>query len=357
MPSDKSDRTEKPTPKKLQDARKKGQVAQSREIPSAMILLAALGFFYFAGGFMFQRLQGLIAGSYQWLNEPVLQDALSASSLARWCFDQVFVILAPIMLTLIVVGLLANVSQFGILLKEDALVPNFNKINPLSGLKRLVSLKSLVELLKSVFKILFIGAIAYLILKQDLDVIPALTQFDISHIMVFTGESAFKIAFFVCLGLIVMASADFAYQRWQHQKELMMTKQEIKEERKQMNGDPQIKSRIRSMQIEMARRRMMEMVPEADVVITNPTHLSIAIQFDADTMAAPVVVAKGADHMAQRIRETAQAHDVPLVENKPLARSLYKTTEIGDPVPVELYQAIAEVLAYVYRLKGLQPTH
>ncbi|MDJ0808648.1 MAG: flagellar biosynthesis protein FlhB [Desulfobacterales bacterium] len=357
MPSDKSDRTEKPTPKKLQDARKKGQVAQSREIPSAMILLAALGFFYFAGGFMFQRLQGLIAGSYQRLNEPVLQDALSASSLARWCFDQVFVILAPIMLTLIVVGLLANVSQFGFLLKEDALVPNFKKINPLSGLKRLVSLKSLVELLKSVFKILFIGAIAYLILKQDLDVIPALTQFDIARIMVFTGESAFKIAFFVCLGLIVMAAADFAYQRWQHQKELMMTKQEIKEERKQMNGDPQIKSRIRSMQIEMARRRMMEMVPEADVVITNPTHLSIAIQFDADTMAAPVVVAKGADLMAQRIRETAQAHDVPLVENKPLARSLYKTTEIGDPVPVELYQAIAEVLAYVYRLKGLQPTH
>ncbi len=357
MAGDKSDRTEKPTPKKLADARKKGQVAQSREIPSAMILLAALGFFYFAGGFMFQRMQVLITGSYQRLNAPVLQDALSASALARWCFDQVIVILMPIMLLLVVVGVMANISQFGFLIKENALAPDFKKINPLNGIKRLVSLKSLVELGKSVFKILFVGAIAYLILKQDLDVIPALTQMDVADIMVFTGEAAFKIAFFVCLGLIVLAAADFSYQRWQHQKELMMTKQEIKEERKQMNGDPQIKSRIRSMQIEMARRRMMEMVPEADVVITNPTHLSIAIQFDADTMAAPVVVAKGADHMAQRIRETAQAHDVPLVENQPLARSLYKTTEIGDPVPVELYQAIAEVLAYVYRLKGLQPTH
>ncbi len=354
MASDKSDRTEKPTPKKIADARKKGQVAQSREIPSAMILLAALGFFYFAGGFMFQRMEVLIAGSYQQLNAPVLQDALSASALARWCFDQVILILMPIMLLLVVVGILANVSQFGFLLKEDALAPDFKKINPWSGIKRLVSLKSLVELGKSVFKILFIGTIAYLILKRDLDVIPALTQMDVAAIMVFTGEAAFKIAFFVCLGLIVLAAADFSYQRWQHQKELMMTKQEIKEERKQMDGDPQIKARIRSMQIEMARRRMMEMVPEADVVITNPTHLAIAIRFDADTMAAPEVVAKGADHMARRIRETAQAHDVPLVENKPLARSLYKATEIGDPVPVELYQAIAEVLAHVYRLKGIR---
>ncbi len=355
MASDKSDRTEKPTPKKLADARKKGQVAQSREIPSAMILLAALGFFYFAGGFMFQRMQVLITGSYQRLNAPVLQDALSASALARWCFDQLIVILMPIMLLLVVVGVMANISQFGFLIKENALAPDFKKINPLTGLKRLVSLKSLVELVKSVFKILFVGAIAYLILKRDLDVIPALTQMDVADIMVFTGEAAFKIAFFVCLGLIVLAAADFSYQRWQHQKELMMTKQEIKEERKQMDGDPQIKARIRSMQIEMARRRMMEMVPEADVVITNPTHLAIAIRFDADTMAAPEVVAKGADHMAQRIRETAEAHAVPRVENKPLARSLYKSTEIGDPVPVELYQAIAEVLAYVYRLKGIQP--
>lgn len=352
MTSDKSDRTEKPTPKKLQDARKKGQVAQSREIPSAMILLASLVFFYFAGGVMFHRMGNLIADSYRQLNDAVLQDTMSASRLAGWCFEQSIMILIPLMLTLVAVGILANVSQFGFLIKEDALMPDFKKINPVSGIKRLVSLKSLVELSKSVFKILFVGLIAYAILKQDLEVIPTLMQMDVISIMAFTGQSAFKIAFFVCLGLIVLAATDFAYQRWQHHRELMMTKQEIKEERKQMEGDPQIKSRIRSMQIEMARRRMMEMVPEADVVITNPTHLAIAVQFDADTMAAPAVVAKGADHMAQRIREAAQESGVPLVENKPLARSLFKTTEIGDPIPVDLYQAMAEVLAYVYRLKG-----
>ncbi|MGD8242170.1 MAG: flagellar biosynthesis protein FlhB [Desulfobacterales bacterium] len=354
MTSDKSDRTEKPTPKKLQDARKKGQVAQSREIPSAMILLASLVFFYFAGGFMFRRMGNLIADSYRQLNDAVLQDAMSASRLAGWCFEQSIVILMPLMLTLVAVGILANVSQFGFLIKESALTPDFKKINPVSGIKRLVSLKSLVELGKSVFKILFVGLIAYAILKQDLEVIPTLMQMDVISIMAFTGQSAFKIAFFVCLGLIVLAATDFAYQRWQHHRELMMTKQEIKEERKQMEGDPQIKSRIRSMQIEMARRRMMEMVPEADVVITNPTHLAIAVQFDADTMAAPTVVAKGADHMAQRIREVAQESGVPLVENKPLARSLFKSAEIGDPIPVELYQAMAEVLAYVYRLKGMR---
>ncbi len=355
MTSDKSDRTEKPTPKKLQDARKKGQVAQSREIPSAMILLASLLFFYFAGGFMFRQMGYLITASYRRLNDAVLQDALSASRLAGWCFEQSTVILIPLMLTLVAVGILANVSQFGFLIKEDALTPDFKKINPVNGLKRLVSLKSLVELVKSVFKILFVGLIAYVILKQDLEVIPTLMQMDVISIMAFTGQSAFKIAFFVCLGLIVLAATDFAYQRWQHHRELMMTKQEIKEERKQMEGDPQIKSRIRSMQIEMARRRMMEMVPEADVVITNPTHLAIAVQFDADTMAAPTVVAKGADYMAQRIREVAHDSGVPLVENKPLARSLFKTTEIGDPIPVDLYQATAEVLAYVYRLKGVRP--
>jgi flagellar biosynthetic protein FlhB len=355
MSSDRGDRTEKPTPKKLADARKKGQVAQSREIPSAMILLAALVFFYFAGGVLLRRLQGLIAGSYRQLNDAVLQDALSASALARWCFDQVIVILLPIMALLIVVGILANVSQFGFFIKEQALAPDFKKINPINGLKRLVSLKALVELGKSVFKILFIGLIAYVILRQDLATIPTLTQMDVIQILVFTGEAAFRIALFVCLGLIVLAAIDYGYQRWQHQRELMMTKQEIKEERKSMEGDPQIKSRIRSMQIEMARRRMMEMVPEADVVITNPTHLAIAIQFNAETMAAPTVVAKGADHMAWRIQEKAREHAVPLVENKPLARSLHQSTEIGDPVPVELYQAIAEVLAYVYRLKGVRP--
>jgi flagellar biosynthetic protein FlhB len=349
------DRTEKPTPKKLDDARKKGQVAQSREVPSVMILFSALGFFYFAGAYMFQQMCGLIGESYRQMNDAVLHDIASAGAFARWSFEQALLIMLPVMLVIAAIGVAANVAQIGFLFKEDVLALNLAKLNPLSGLKRLVSLRSLVELVKSIVKILFVGTIAYLILKRELDTIPSLVQADVWDIVRFAGQAGFKITFFVCLGLVLIAGLDLAYQRWQHEKELRMTKQEVKDEHKQTEGDPKIKARIRSMQIEMAHRRMMDMVPQADVVITNPTHFAVAIQFDPNVMSAPKVVAKGADHMAQRIRETALRHDVPLVENQPLARALYRTTELDAFIPVELYRAVAEVLAYVYRLKGVKP--
>jgi flagellar biosynthetic protein FlhB len=207
-------------------------------------------------------------------------------------------------------------------------------------------------LLKSILKLSFVGWIAYRVVRGELSRIPPLVQSDVPGIMDYTAATSFKITFFVCLGLIVLAALDFAYQKWQHEKELRMTKQEVKEERKQADGDPKIKARIRRIQMEMATRRMMEMVPKADVVVTNPTHFAVALRFEAATMDAPTVVAKGADHMAARIREVAMEHDVPIVENKPLARSLYGSTEIGDAIPVDFYKSVAEVLAYVYRLKG-----
>jgi flagellar biosynthetic protein FlhB len=216
-----------------------------------------------------------------------------------------------------------------------------------------VSLKALVELAKSILKLLFIGLIAYILVKSDMDAFPELIHQEVGQILVFIARVALKIAFFVCLAMIVLAVLDFLYQRWQHEKDLRMTKQEVKDEQKQTYGDPKVKSRIRSMQLEMARRRMMEAVPEADVVITNPTHLAIAIKFDAAKMVAPQVLAKGAGHVAQRIKEIAAEHEVPLVENKPLAQALYKMVELGDYIPAELYRAVAEVLAYVYRLKGM----
>jgi flagellar biosynthetic protein FlhB len=347
------DRTEKPTPKKLSDARKKGQVAQSREIPSAMILMTALAVFYFGGQGMARQLAEMMRSSFRNMDGGWMQSAASADQLAGWLFDQTLGILMPMMIALLVIGIVANVAQFGFNLKEDLLVPDFKKLSPIQGVKRLVSLKSLVELLKSIFKIGFVGLIAYLILRNEISQIPSLIHAEVPETAAYMGEVAFKIAFFVCLGLIVLAVADFAYQKWQHQKNLMMTKQEIKEERKQSDGDPLIKSRIRSMQMEMAQRRMMEAIPSADVVITNPTHFAIAIKFDAQTMAAPQVVAKGADLVALRIREIADENDVPMVENKPLARALFSSTDIGDFIPAELYRAVAEVLAYVYRLKGI----
>lgn len=348
------DRTEKPTAKKLADARKKGQIAQSREIPSAMILMTSLAVFYFGGRAMAQQLTDLMRISFRNLGGGWIQNAGSINLMMGWLFDQTLSVLMPLMIALLVTGIVANVAQFGFNLKEDMLAPDFKKLNPISGVKRLISLKSFVELMKSIFKIGFVGLIAYLMLRGELMTIPSLIHMEVIETAAYMGEVAFKIAFFVCLGLIILATADFAYQRWQHQKDLMMTKQEIKEEHKQSDGDPQVKSRIRSMQMEMAQRRMMDAIPSADVVITNPTHFAIAIKFDPEKMAAPQVVAKGADYIALRIREIAAEHDVPMVENKPLAQTLFRSAEIGDFIPEELYRAVAEVLAYVYRLKGIR---
>jgi len=348
------DRTEKPTPKKLEDARKKGQVAQSREIPSAMILMTSLAVFYFGGRAMARQLAEFMQISFRNLDGGWTHSVESVQLMAVWLVKGTLSIIMPMMLALLAIGIVANVAQFGFNLKEDLLVPDFKKLDPFSGMKRLVSLKALVELAKSVIKIGFVGLIAYLVLRQELVAIPSLIRAEVTETALYMGKVAFKIAFFVCLGLVVLAAADYAYQRWQHRKNLMMTKQEVKEERKQSDGDPQVKSRIRSMQMEMAQRRMMAAIPTADVVITNPTHFAIAVKFDAQAMDAPQVVAKGADFVAQRIREIAQEHDVPLVENKPLARALYGSTDIGGFIPTELYRAVAEVLAYVYRLKGIR---
>lgn len=346
------DRTEKPTSKKLADARKKGQVPQSREVPSALILSTALGMFYLAGAGMHRRLTLLVQDGLGGLGTGLIHDPASFSHYLLRMFQQSLLILAPFMAAMLVAGVAANVMQVGFLVREDFLAPNFGKLNPASGLKRLVSLKAAAELAKGVLKLLVVGGIAYLMLRGELDRIPALVGADPQAILRYVSGVAVKLMFYVCLGVALLALVDVAFQRWQHTKELMMTKQEVKEERKQSEGDPKVKARIRSLQFEMAQRRMMAMVPSADVVITNPTHLALALKFDAATMAAPQVVAKGADLIAAKIREVAEAHGVPLVENKPLARSLFKLTEVGDAIPVELYRAVAEVLAYVYRLRG-----
>lgn len=346
------EKSEKPTPQKRRKARQKGQVAQSREIPSVMILLASLAVFFWGGGWMFGRLLGLVRSVLGGSVVSHIETIPSVNHLTTWCFAQFVHVMLPLMIPVLIVGITANVAQFGFLVKEDFLTPDLKKVFSLSGLKRLVSLKALVELFKSVFKLIFIGTIAYMVVRKELPKIPALIEVDVMGILQYVAWTSAKIIFFISLAMIVLSAADYAYQRWQFEKDLRMTKQEVKEDRKQADGDPKVKARIRRVQMEMAAKRMMEMVPNADVVITNPTHLAVALRFDQDEMDAPVVVAKGADHMAAKIREVAVEHGVPLIENKPLARSLYKVTEIGDPIPADLYKAVAEVLAYVYRLKG-----
>ena len=345
------DKTEQPTSKKLADARQKGNVAQSREIPSVMILSGGVGVLFFAAPWMLSRLTELMraiylqAGSGRFMPE-------TAHTLLWDVFINAVVLLVPLMLIVMTAGVVGNVAQFGFLITGEKMSPNLAKLNPISGLKKLVSLRSLVELAKSVIKLIIIGGVAYLVIHRYVDQIPGLMQLSVGSILSFVGNVSFQLGLYTCMVLFIMAVLDFAYTKWQHHHDLKMTKQEVKDEHKQREGDPSVKARIRSIQREMARQRMMEAVPDATVVITNPTHLAIALKYD-EGMPAPTVVAKGAGFIAQQIKAIAAEKGIPLVENKPLARTMFKTTDIGDCIPAALYRAVAEILAYVYRLKGL----
>jgi flagellar biosynthetic protein FlhB len=350
------ERTEKATAKKRAKARSEGQVAQSKEISSVMILMTALAVFYYGGSWIFWSLSENIIGVYQNIGTLRFNSVADASAFSVEILFQYLAVMMPFLLPLAIIGFIANVMQVGLEFHSEAMELKLSKMNPISGMKRFVSLKSLVELAKSIVKLLFIGSIAYLLVKSDMKKFPILIHQEVGQILVFIARVALKVCFFVCLAMIALAALDYIYQRWQHEQDLKMTKQEVKDEQKLTYGDPKVKARIRGVQLEMARRRMMEAVPEADVVITNPTHLAIALKFDAQEMIAPRVLAKGSGHIAQRIREIAVAHQIPLVEEKPLAQALFKMVEIGDYIPAELYRAVAEVLAYVYRLKGMYGT-
>lgn len=347
------ERTEKPTGRKLSKAREEGQVAKSQEISSAFILLGALGVFLFAGPWMFWALSDFMHGIFQNLGTLHIK-GISARAFLFEVLQHVGLIIMPLLLVLLILGIAANLLQVGFLFTLKPFVPKLSKFNPIKGMKKFVSLKSLVELLKSLVKIVFIGGISWLVLRGELDVIPSLIEMSVGQILTYIGTVSLKMVFYVGLGMIVLATIDFSYQRWQHTKDLMMSKQEVKDEAKQSEGDPQVKSKIRQVQREMAMRRMMESVPDADVVITNPTTLAIAIKYDAKEMFAPQIVAKGAKLIAEKIKDVARENDVPIVENKPLAQTLFKSTEIGDFVPVNLYKAVAEVLAYIYKLRGMR---
>jgi len=351
MASSDQEKTEQPTSKKRDEARNKGQVAVSREVPSVLVLIGSLSVFTLGGSWMSSKLMILITNL---LKNPVkLNWSIENLTHLGWqLFGQIIQLMAPLFLVIMLVGIVANVGQVGFLFTFEPLKPKFSKFNPISGFKRFLSLRSLVELAKSLLKIGIVGWITYVAVRNEMDAIPTLLEYDVSEILAYAGKVAFRIILVVCIVLAILAGLDFLYQRWQHEKDLRMTKQEVKDEHKQSEGDPAVRARIRSAQRDMVRRRMMEAVPQATVVITNPTHLAIALKFESDYQ-APVVVAKGAGFIAEKIRMIAHENNIPIVEQKPLAQALYKTVEIGQFIPAELYRAVAEVLAYVYRLKGL----
>lgn len=344
------ERTESPSPKRRSEARKKGQVAKSTEVNSVLVLLTGLLLLLVLGPWMFRRLGALFRFSYGMIGSPDIGD-VGVVNLFRAGVLGFATLCMPIVISILLVGLVANIMQIGFLFTLQPLVPKFEKINPISGFQRMFSLRSVVEALKSIFKILIIAVVAYLTIRGSLGRILTLSDTSVGAIWLFITQVGFKIVFRVSLVLVLLAILDYAYQRYEHEKRLRMTRQEVKEERKQLEGDPMVRSRIRSLQREMARRRMMEEVPKATVVVTNPTHLAIAMRYEETEMETPVVVAKGKALVAARIRELALDHDVPIVEDKPLARAMYDKVEVGGEIPVEFFNAVAEILAYVYRIK------
>ena len=261
--------------------------------------------------------------------------------------------LLPIFAVFLVIGLVSNFVQIGFLVSAEAIKPKFSKLNPITGIKnKFFSIKSLEQLVKSLVIVCVVGLVAYRAIRREVPFFPPLLDSDPSVIVLTLYRSCMHLLWDALWLFILIAVADYSFQKWQHTQDLMMSKQEVKDEMKQTEGNPQIKSRIRSIQIQMARRRMMKEVPKADVVITNPTHLAVALKYDRGQMVAPVVVAKGAGVVAEKIKDVARSSQIPIVENKPLARALFRSVELGEAVPEDLYKAVAEILAYVYRLRA-----
>lgn len=350
---DGQEKTEQPTEKKLREAREKGQVPRSRELATVLMMLAAGLYFYALGPNAMTQFEML-------LRQGLLFDRQVATDMGK-AFDHIMAIFVlawqiswPFMLIMVVIAIVSPIFVGGWNFAPKAMAPNFKKLNPITGLAKLFSLRSLLELVKAVLKVLLIGLVAVIVIEQLLDQLLQLTRLSVLAALANAGELVVLAFIIISLSLIVVALLDVPYQLWQHTQEMMMTHQEVKEEHKQQEGDPQVKGRIRQLQREMAQRRMMQKVPEADVVITNPTHFAVALQYDPQTMREPIVLAMGADMMALQMRTLAKKHEVPIVEAPALARALYYNAQEGAPIPWQLYRAVAAVLAYVYQLRDGQ---
>jgi len=345
------EKTEKATPRKRRQARRKGQVASSHEVTSSVILLAALGLFFLMGPYLKNHLLRMFGEVYlNWLDMDVT--AQNIMPMFYRFLMEMLLFMAPIFILAILVTVAVNYAQIGWLFTLEPLKFNLKRLNPIQGLKNLFRLRSLVELAKSVLKLAIIGLAIYGVLMSRMDEILSLAHMPIEGAFSFVGKLVLQMGVIVAILLFILSIGDYAFAKYEYEKSLRMSKQDIKDEIKDTEGDPRVKGRIRERQRRMAIMRMMQEVPKADVVITNPTHYAVALKYDSAKMDAPVVVAKGVDYMALKIRETAKKHDVVIMENRPLARALYERTEIGEMIPTDLFQAVAEVLAYVYRLKG-----
>lgn len=345
------EKTEKATPKKRRDSRKKGQVAKSVDVNTALILLMMFIFLMFFGASFVKQLLHIFQRSFA---EFALMDVTLES--VQMMFVGLTIEAAkaagPILAVAFVAAIASNYLQVGFLFSTEAVQLKPERINPLQGFKKIYSLRAIVELAKSVLKISFIGLVTFGFLWWQKDKLMPLGQLAPASAASVLGKFVGEMGIAASAVLMFVAALDYVYQRYDYEKNLRMSKQDIKDEYKKTEGDPLIKSKIKERQRQMAMRRMMQEVPKADVVITNPTHYAVALKYDGDSMDAPVVAAKGVDYIAVKIKEIAKRHDIVTMENRPLARAIYQQTEIGQAIPEEFFKAVAEILAYVYRLKS-----
>ncbi|MBB6449285.1 flagellar biosynthetic protein FlhB [Geomicrobium halophilum] len=349
------EKTEKATPKKRQETRKKGQVAKSSDINTAVILLLVFIFLFVYAEVPGEFMHHLFIKMYLH-NTTMEMNVENVMSMFASLLSEIAIVLLPIMLVALLAGVIASMLQVSILFAPQAIKPKMSKINPIKGVKRIFSARALVELIKAFLKIILVGFAAFGIIWIYVD--------DLLHLALLNFRTGFYMVSWLTgiigiscsLLLLILSVPDYIYQRYDHEKQIRMSKQDVKDEFKKMEGDPRIKSKRRQRAQEMATQRMMQEVPKADVVITNPTHYAIALRYDDQVMQAPTIIAKGTDYTALRMRQVAELNKITLVENKPLAQGLYDGAEIGQEVPEDLFRAVAEVLAYVYRLQRTQAT-
>lgn len=346
------ERSEKPTPRRLREARGKGQVAKSQDLGAVVGLVAATVILVLMGGGVLRSLAEIMAGVLGGEAPGDPFSARGAGDAGWWVAVKGTIVVAPIFGLLFVVAYLGQIVQVGFLVSTKPIQPKFNKLNPVSGAKKLISKRNLVKSAVNLVKLVVVVAIAWLIVRGQLPGLAALPRLGAAQGMLMIGKFALELALWLLLLLILLAIVDFLYEKWQHIEDLKMTKQEVKDERRSLEGDPEVKKRRFKMAQEIAFRQVQGAVPQADVVVTNPTHFSVALKYDSESMGAPRVVAKGGDLIAFRIRQIATAHGVPIVERPPLARGLFWGVEVGQEIPAQFYEAVAEILAFVYRTEA-----
>ncbi|HEU4683488.1 MAG TPA: flagellar biosynthesis protein FlhB [Nitrospira sp.] len=356
--ADLENRTEQATPKRKAQARARGEVAMSRDLSTAAVLLGSLGLLSVLVRPGMETLGDLLR---QWLTrvaEVGSADRLSIAAVRDLTLStewSLLLLIVPLVAGVAACGVGASVAQTGFIWKTEGLGIDLSRLSPGAGLSRMCSARSVVELIKSGLKVLCVGSAGIYAIRGELGLLPELVQYPLDGILLVVGHLLFKATLSISLAVAAVAAADYGYQRFEFERRLRMTRDEVKEERRESEGDPQIRSRIRTMQRDMSRKRMLADVKKADVVVTNPDHLAVAIRYDQERMAAPIVVAKGAGYLAQRIKELAREHRVVVIENKFVARTLYKLVDVGREIPADLYRAVAEILAFVYRLRGKVP--